>query len=253
MPCTSAKRICAAIFVGAAAKKKAPAFRQGQGDVVAPTPHSGGCRPPGGLRERSARGNAYRDSRSRQKRRPQDPCGLGPKFCVLGRMGDDPGLSMSDAPASDCRSIFCEVMADTKRRKLRQQSRRPLGSQRLCLVPHTCRFLGQQSLGAEPARRRCGERLLHLPSPHFRSAKRGTASPTRKDYRSHGGFFAASQGRQTFAWGKDRPRRQCIEARVLNPTIIWGRAAIALPDPVESEAAARQSRDQVCSTALRQD
>jgi hypothetical protein len=43
-------------------------------------------------------------------------------------------------------------------------------------------------------------RLFHLPSPRFRSAKRGRPVPTGKDYWSHEGFFAAHVFR---TWGKD--------------------------------------------------
>ena len=58
----------------------------------------------------------------------------------------------SSMPAASRRRFVSPVAASSARaRSLRQQSRRPLGSQRLCLVPHTCRFLGQQSLGVEPA------------------------------------------------------------------------------------------------------
>ncbi len=46
------------------------------------------------------------------------------------------GLVMSDAHASDYISIFRDVMASTKTRPYRQQSRRPR-RQRLCLVPDT--------------------------------------------------------------------------------------------------------------------
>jgi hypothetical protein len=88
-----------------------------------------------------------------KKKEPRHPsAGMSrPKFASFGRMGDDPRPLVSDASRPDRISIFCEVMASTKRRLQRQQSRRRVRSQQLCLVPHTCRFLGQQSLGVEPA------------------------------------------------------------------------------------------------------
>ena len=65
-------------------------------------------------------------------------------------------------------------------------------NQRLCLVPHTCRFLGQQSLGC----RTSGEALLVMRFftfvPTLRSAK-GDAQLDSGSYRLHEGFFAASQ------------------------------------------------------------
>src|SRR5690349_18459124 len=50
------------------------------------------------------------------------------------------------AHASHCISIFCEVIASTKRLSSHSKAAGPR-NQRLCLVPHTCRFLGQQSSG----------------------------------------------------------------------------------------------------------
>jgi hypothetical protein len=51
------------------------------------------------------------------------------------------------------RSRIDFARCDRKHKKAEVQTAKPsaLGSQRLCLVPHTRRFLGRQSLGAELA------------------------------------------------------------------------------------------------------
>ena len=60
--------------------------------------------------------------------------------------GRSPALRCHGAHASHCISIFCEVIASTKRLSSHSKAAGPR-NQRLCLVPHTCRFLGQQSSG----------------------------------------------------------------------------------------------------------
>ena len=73
-----------------------------------------------------------------------------PKFASFGRMGDDlPGLSMSDALASDRRSIFREVMTSTKKLLQTQQSRQRgcVAASGFAFVPHTAVFLDGIRLG----------------------------------------------------------------------------------------------------------
>jgi hypothetical protein len=79
------------------------------------------------------------------------------------------GLVMSDAPTSDLGSMLRDVTASTKRLSSHSKAAGPR-NQRLCLVPHTCRFLGQQSLGIELAVK-CSS--LHLvPTLPFREGGR---------------------------------------------------------------------------------
>ena len=82
------------------------------------------------------------------------PCRSEPKFTSLGRMGDvHHRPSMSDAGRSDCRSIFCEVMASTKRSKFRDSKAVSLlGANGFALSPIRAVFLGQQSLGCRTGR-----------------------------------------------------------------------------------------------------
>lgn len=76
-------------------------------------------------------------------------------------------------------------------------------------------------------------------SPHFRS-RRGTASPTRKDYLPHGGFFAAHC---VSTWGKEGP--DACRGLVSEPTADRrGRAAITLLNAGGIEVARRQCRDE---------
>jgi hypothetical protein len=75
---------------------------------------------------------------------------------------------------------------------------------RLCLVPHTGRFLGRPALGVEPAVKGSS---LHL-VPVFRSAKGGTPQS------DHGELSV----RVTARLRKKGPDRDCVvEARVLHP------------------------------------
>ena len=59
----------------------------------------------------------------------------------------------------------------------KQQSRRQHGANGFAFVPHTRRFLGQQSLGVEPAVKRCG----FFTFPHFRAAEKRGPRPTGED------------------------------------------------------------------------
>jgi hypothetical protein len=75
---------------------------------------------------------------------------------------------------------------------------------RLCLVPHTGRFLGRPALGVEPAVKGSS---LHL-VPVFRSAKGGTPQS------DHGELSVRGTARRR----KKGPDRDCVvEARVLHP------------------------------------
>src|SRR5690348_5606551 len=57
-----------------------------------------------------------------------------------------------------------------------------------------------------------GERLLHLPLPTLPFRGMGTTSPTRKDYRSHDGFFAARSADRVSLWKRKAPTRVHAEA-----------------------------------------
>jgi hypothetical protein len=60
----------------------------------------------------------------------------------------------------------------------KQKSRRQHGANGFAFVPHTRRFLGQQSLGVEPAVKRCG---FFTFAPHFRAAEKRGPRPTGED------------------------------------------------------------------------
>jgi hypothetical protein len=83
--------------------------------------------------------------RTRQKEGPDTLAGRGRSLRLLAVWGTT-GLLMSDAHASDLGSVLRDVTASTKRLSSHSKAAGPR-NQRLCLVPHTCRFLGQQSLG----------------------------------------------------------------------------------------------------------
>ncbi len=88
---------------------------------------------------------------------------------LLAVWGTITGLVMSDAPTCDLGSMLRDVTASTKRLNSHSKAAGPR-NQRLCLVPHTCRFLGQQSLGIELAVK-CSS--LHLvPTLPFREGGR---------------------------------------------------------------------------------
>ena len=74
----------------------------------------------------------------------------GRSLRLLAVWGTITGLVVSDAPTPDLGSMLRDVTASTKRLSSHSKAAGPR-NQRLCLVPHTCRFLGQQSLGIELA------------------------------------------------------------------------------------------------------
>jgi hypothetical protein len=75
-------------------------------------------------------------------------------------------------------------------------------NQRLCLVPHTCRFLGRQSLGfAEPAGEGLVMRFLH-PRPRTSVPRKGDASSTQKIRGRTGAFLRLCENNARFACGK---------------------------------------------------
>ena len=85
-------------------------------------------------------------------------------------------------------------------------------NQRLCLVPHTCRFLGQQSLGIDPAVKGSSLTLSPLFVP-----RRGTASPTSQSYGRLRRLFCGLVPRIALSLvEKGRPQHplQCVEAKV---------------------------------------
>jgi hypothetical protein len=54
-------------------------------------------------------------------------------------------------PTSQNSTLQIGALIHVKKRKLKQQSRRRYAANGFAFVPHTCGFLGQQSLGVEPA------------------------------------------------------------------------------------------------------
>jgi hypothetical protein len=80
---------------------------------------------------------------------------------------------ISDARASDLGSILRDVTASTKKLNSHSKAAGPR-NQRLCLVPHTCRFLGQQSLGCRTGGEVLVMRVLHL-RPHPSVQEKGDA------------------------------------------------------------------------------
>src|SRR6202035_3712729 len=100
------------------------------------------------------------------------------------------GLLMSDADVSDLGSFLRDVTASTKRLSSHSKAAGPR-NQRLCLVPHTCRFLGQQSSGCRTGGEVLVMRVLHL-RPHPSVQKRGDARSDKPKLWTCDGFFAAS-------------------------------------------------------------
>ncbi len=106
-------------------------------------------------------------------------------------MGDDytTGRLMSDAQPSDCISIFREVMASTKRRPQRQQSRQLREANGFALSPIRAVFLDSNRWVVEQAAKLLVMRFFTF-VPTLPLTK-GTPSSTREVYRQHEGFFAA--------------------------------------------------------------
>ena len=121
------------------------------------------------------------------------------------------GLLRSDARVSDLGSILRDVTASTKRPSSHSKAAGPR-NQRLCLVPHTCRILGQRSLGIEPAVK-CSS--LHLvPTLAFHEGGRPSDKPKLW---TCDGFFAASFRVSRFRCGKRKastPLPMCVEAKM---------------------------------------
>ena len=130
---------------------------------------------------------------------------------ILAVWGTITGLLRSDARVSDLGSILRDVTASTKRPSSHSKAAGPR-NQRLCLVPHTCRILGQRSLGIEPAVK-CSS--LHLvPTLAFHEGGRPSDKPKLW---TCDGFFAASFPHIALSlWKKGWPQHplQCVEAKV---------------------------------------
>jgi hypothetical protein len=102
--------------------------------------------------------------------------------------------------------------------KLKQQSRRMVSNRRLCLVPHTCRFLGRQSFG----RRTDGEAVT---SPFVRPLQSHCArapSSTPKAYARPGRAQAAFSWLRCFARLKDRALPSLMITPIYSPKIMRG-------------------------------
>jgi len=116
--------------------------------------------------------------------------------------------------------------------------------QRLCLVPHTRRFLGQQSLGVEQAVKCswCGF-FTFYPPLLCRYAKRGDGQSDRGRLRSAQRLFCVQNSASTEKKGPD-VNAEAKGARLFWPTILGGgRTVITLLDAGGSEATVRRCRD----------
>ena len=140
------------------------------------------------------------------------PCRSEPKFTSLGRMGDvHHRPSMSDASGSDCRSIFCEVMASTKRSKFRDSKAVSLlGANGFALSPIRAVFLDSSRWVVEPA----GERMVMRGFFHLRPR---ACVPRNEDARPDLGRLPATRrlfcdvaNSVLFAWEKRGPQHLSI-------------------------------------------
>jgi hypothetical protein len=133
-------------------------------------------------------------------------------------MGDDPRPLMSDARQSDRISVFRDVTASTKSRVKHSKGAGQVRNQRLCLVPHTCRFLGQRSLGVEPAVKAAVVAASFTFVPRFCSRK-GTPGPTMEECCVGNGFCTAKFRHPPKKKGPDALEAKC---RVLFAWRLWG-------------------------------
>ena len=90
---------------------------------------------------------------------------------ILAVWGTITGLLRSDARVSDLGSILRDVTASTKRLSSHSKAAGPR-NQRLCLVPHTCRFLGTAIVGLSNGGEVLVMRVLHL-RPHPSAQEKG--------------------------------------------------------------------------------
>jgi hypothetical protein len=144
-----------------------------------------------------------RPSRERRKRsgrlsleprkKAPTPLQVEAKVCaLLAAWGTITGLAISDALRSELGSMLRDVTVSTKRLSSYSKAAGPR-NQRLCLVPHTCRFLGQQSLGC----RTDGEGLKSSLRPL--SSVRGTVNPTSQSYGRVTAFLRPCSAYRAFA------------------------------------------------------
>jgi hypothetical protein len=99
--------------------------------------------------------------------------------------------------------------SDRAVKQLRHSKAGHVSNQRLCLVRHTCRFLGRQSLGIELAVKCSSLHLVHSfreGGRPVRQAKSGRVTA----------FFVPRSAHRAFRCGKGRPQHpfQCVEAKV---------------------------------------
>jgi hypothetical protein len=157
--------------------------------------------------------------------------GVEAEVCVFWPYGDDPQPSTSDAYASDCRSIFCEVMGSTKKLSLETAKPSAVRSQRLCLRPPYVPFSRTASVGSS-------DHAAFASNPSAQES--GRAARPEKKCRSHDGFFAASQVPRFRLWKRAAPMG--VSGPSLTHRAIWGRAATTLFDAGGSESTTRQCR-----------
>jgi hypothetical protein len=124
---------------------------------------------------------------------------------------------------------------NTQNSRQRQQSRQRYAAGGFAFVPHSCRFLGRQSLGVEPAVK--GSSLHLVPILPFR--ERGTHGPTAK-IAGRTTAFLRFRHQPLLLWKKEGPDGSGCRGRVSPNEPFWGRAAITLRDAGGSEAAVRR-------------
>jgi hypothetical protein len=122
---------------------------------------------------------------------------------------------------------------NTQNNRQRQQSRQRYAAGGFAFVPHSCRFLGRQSLGVEPAVKGSS---LHL-VPMSSVPRKGDARPDHKDCRSDDGFFAAS-GTSRYCCGKRKAPTGVDVGAEFHPTSHFGdvrQSHCAMPEEVRPQ------------------
>jgi hypothetical protein len=106
---------------------------------------------------------------------------------------------------------------NTQNSRQRQQSRQRYAAGGFAFVPHSCRFLGRQSLGVEPAVK--GSSLHLVPILPFR--ERGTHGPTAK-IAGRTTAFLRLPAPAAIAVEKGRPRREWMSGPSFTQRAILG-------------------------------
>jgi hypothetical protein len=145
------------------------------------------------------------------------------------------------------------LRSDGQHKKTEAGTAKPsaLGSQRLCLVPHTRRFLGRQPLGVEPAVKvMLVSGYFTFPSLRSRSAKKRDGQSDRERLPIARRLFCGSPcphlgtTHRVRTWGKGGPRHLRSRPSFYPTGQFEGRAATTLSNAGGSETAARRCGDE---------